>query len=100
MASTTVEFATSKNHEVGEEVAGVVVEIGGAWHAARVRITGVVGKQVTERPAWMRPDSEGGRLYPLTETTYQAEVIRSRPTSAPAASDALGRHESALENED
>ncbi len=90
-------FESTKQHNVGEEVSGVILEIAGESHAARVRVTGIVSQETVERPNWMSVDSVGGRLYPLTRTTYLADVIWSRVTGMPnSASNALAQHVSNL----
>lgn len=98
--ATETRFSSTQAHKIGDEVHNVIVEIDGESHAAFVRITGIVSQQTREKPDWMSADSAGGRLYPLTETVYTAEVIRSRPSSVPAFSDALGDHFGRLASDD
>jgi hypothetical protein len=98
-SATKAANGEGNDYAVGDEVRGVVCVIDGDYHAARVRVTEIVSRETVERPEWMgapRVPARGADLhYPILRTTYRAEVIHSRVTRIPAASDALSTH---LEN--
>ena len=85
-------WKSTTTHAAGDEVPGCMVVVDGDLHAARVRIDGIASQEQIERPSWLDADSAGGRQYPLTETTYEVTVLRSRPAVVSGNSDAVEQH--------